>query len=251
MQFADGPLTRDGFRTQLPAKLIAALFMRSLRRSDCVITVSASSRQALLARLRDRRGGASRQPTDIEVVGGTSQLPSWTSCRRRSGRGASSTWPHLAHKGTAFVVASMKRYLDEREEDLRLLLLGRLPPEVTLDDPRIEHRAEPVPNAEMARLMSTARALLFVSSTEGYGLPPLEAWMYGTPSIYYSAPLEEMSRKGPRPARGAVVRGVCRRTRHDPRARRRGAPRRSGLRSTAGSNPKAASECSPSTAARL
>jgi hypothetical protein len=50
----------------------------------------------------------------------------------------------------------------------------------------------------MAAVMSTVRALIFLSTTEGYGLPPIEAWMYGTPSIYDSAPsLEEMDRDIP------------------------------------------------------
>ena len=99
----------------------------------------------------------------------------------------------FAHKGTAFTIASMTRYFVEHDDDLRLLLIGRLPLGITVDHPRIEHRSDPITNSDMSVLMSTSRALLFPSSIEGYGLPPVEAWLYGTPSLYGAAPsLEEM-----------------------------------------------------------
>jgi glycosyltransferase involved in cell wall biosynthesis len=192
MRYAESEEARRHLPTRVRNTLIARLFMRSLRRADRVITISERSRDALLARLHGRT-------RDIEVIGIASVLPELDFVPK-SERG-----PHVLHlsspvphKHTAFTVGAMTRYLDEHDEDLQLLLIGGIPDGVTADDARIEHRLGPVTNAEMATVMSTARALLFASSMEGYGLPPIEAWAYGTPSIYDSAPsLEEMDRDIP------------------------------------------------------
>ena len=187
MQYAESEAARKHLRARLRTTLIAKLFMRSLRRSDRVITISAASREALLARLH----GAGR---DIEVVGSAPALPplDFVPKAERAPRILHLASP-VPHKNTAFTIASARRYLDERAPELRLLLVGRLPDGVTVNDARIEQRDGPVTNAEMASLMATSRALLFISSTEGYGLPPVEAWAYGTPSLYDSSPsLEEM-----------------------------------------------------------
>jgi glycosyltransferase involved in cell wall biosynthesis len=182
MQYAESEAVRRHLRARVRTTLIAKLFARSLRRADRVITISASSREALLARLGDRK-------RDIEVVGIASSLPAlgFVPKSQRLPRLVHLVSP-VPHKNSVFTIASATRYFDERGADLRLLLIGRLPDGVTADHPRLEHVAGPVSNADMATHMSTARALLFISSMEGYGLPPVEAWAYGTPSIYDSAP---------------------------------------------------------------
>jgi|SRR3954447_2450982 hypothetical protein len=189
MRYAESEAARAHLPTRLRNTLIAKLFMRSLRKADRVITISRLSRDALLAR-EPAAGGA----RGIEVIGSISTLPALPFVPRAE---RAPLLLHLAsvvpHKNTAFTIASTLRYFRERSSDLRLLLLGTVPDGVSVDDARIDHRRGPVTNAEMAAAMSTSRGLLFVSSMEGYGLPPVEAWAYGTPSIYDSAPsLEEM-----------------------------------------------------------
>jgi glycosyltransferase involved in cell wall biosynthesis len=194
MQYADGHFARADLPDQLRTRFIARLFTRSLRRSDCVITVSARSRDALRARLPARARGR-----EIRVIGQGSSLPPrpFVPTADRAPVVLHLASP-LAHKRTAFVIESMTRYFDAHDDELRLLVIGSPPPDVSLRHPRIEHRAGPVINADMAALMSTARGLLFPSATEGYGLPPIEAWLYGTPSVYDCVPaLEQVAREVP------------------------------------------------------
>ncbi|MDE2562174.1 MAG: glycosyltransferase family 4 protein [Sphingomonadales bacterium] len=88
------------------------------------------------------------------------------------------------HKNIALL---MKAFARQELAGMKLVLFGsanradffaaglEVPPQVVF--------AGRVSNAELRALMEAACALVFPSTTEGFGLPPLEAMLLGTPSI--------------------------------------------------------------------
>jgi glycosyltransferase involved in cell wall biosynthesis len=91
-----------------------------------------------------------------------------------------------SYKRTSTVLAFWKR-LQTIESDIpRLKLIGPL-----LDCDRkaaeelagVEHCGR-LPRSELEAEIASARALLFFSEIEGFGLPALEAYLLGTPALY-------------------------------------------------------------------
>lgn len=165
-----------------------AFWLRALRRSlqvfDLVLADSEHARLSILdwareqglaeprvvttgigARWEERAGTRSPDPRQDEVVHLASTEP---------------------HKRTAWLVDAWGR-LAERGLDLpRLVLVGPLPESTRNRVARLRH-VEALPRleeADLARRVASARALLLPSEIEGFGLPALEASYLGTPVVY-------------------------------------------------------------------
>jgi len=89
-----------------------------------------------------------------------------------------------AHKNIKIVVEAARRLNDR---DARIVLFGKDSEEAFLKsgfdpDPRILFAGR-VPDAEMRGLIEASCGFVFPSTTEGFGLPPLEAMWLGAPAI--------------------------------------------------------------------
>lgn len=105
----------------------------------------------------------------------------------------------LPHKRTQTLLEHWQ-ILHQRGVDLPALqLVGNLKPEVralaeSIPSVRLSGR---LPEADLDRLLSTARAVLLPSEIEGYGLPLVEAYYAGTPVVFPRGfALEEMMPAG-------------------------------------------------------
>lgn len=93
----------------------------------------------------------------------------------------------LPHKNARGILESYKKYCEISEKPLNLVIIGlqdtslvNLPKEV---ERRITCRKYIKSNEEMYRIVNNSSAFLFLSLTEGFGLPPIEAMMLRVPVI--------------------------------------------------------------------
>ncbi len=163
------------------ARYFAMQIKHSLRRADAVLAVSDFTR----SRLNSMKA---RNPASIEVTyEGVLNLVT----------GHDRVWPKKRqllimgsihpHKRTAATVDYALRYLAERPDDLQLLVLGSIPPEVETKlagVAGVNRESRLLESPELIDIMAESAALLFGSSYEGFGLPPLEAALLCTPVVY-------------------------------------------------------------------
>ena len=163
------------------ARYFAMQIKHSLRRADRVLAVSDFTRSRL-------QSLQSRNPASIEVtfegvlnlVTGHERI--WPKKRQLLIMG--SIHPH---KRTEATVDFALRYLAERSNDLELLVLGSIPPEVETKlagVAEVSRESRLLDSPELIDIMAESAALLFGSSYEGFGLPPLEAALLCTPVVY-------------------------------------------------------------------
>lgn len=155
----------------------------ALRRADGLTTVSEFSRTQL-QRLH---------PRTVDVTGQGVSLPDTDyvplAARPRALLHFASVLPH---KCSAEGITYARRWLrDHPDHELRLL--GTPPGSV--DGAAGPARVVPLPtglsNDAVARELANARALLFPSIYEGFGLPPVEAVVAGTPPVYARTPVAQ------------------------------------------------------------
>lgn len=118
----------------------------------------------------------------------------------RESRGVTRTAPYLLYVGQAFPRRNLRETLLAFERiaphhpNLQLVCVGPdkyTPPikehVIAEINARLKRQAvvsfEHVSDADLAALYAHATALVYVSSREGFGLPPLEALAYGTPPV--------------------------------------------------------------------
>ena len=161
------------------------LFRHLARRGSMLLTVSEFSRQRLAAAL-------GLAPERIGVLGhGSEHLDSVEpNLRVRSSLGLDAV-PYLISvasrqrtKNEAAVIAAWERL---RHPDARLVLVGRsnvsvFKHEVTRSAPSVI-RLGAVDDAALKALLMGAHGLVFASSYEGFGLPPVEAMACGCPVL--------------------------------------------------------------------
>ena len=159
----------------------------TLRQAHQICTVSAFSRDRIHALAAEAGIGA---PPPVTVTHQASSLPSLSPLPRA----AKEPWllhigSSLPHKRTGDAVRWAARYLARRELHLQLVVTGSVEPGVADLVRRSGGRVieGTLSSAELADLLHRSRALLFSSSYEGFGLPPLEAYLLGTPVVYADA----------------------------------------------------------------
>jgi glycosyltransferase involved in cell wall biosynthesis len=155
---------------------LAATIRRGLRRARAVVTDSAFSRSGLLA----EAARAGMRPPTIEVCPLTPAPELVDPVPTIDGSGE----PRLLHIGspmphkrTAETIALFRAFNRRRGGKWRLRVTG-LAGSSSHEDVVF---LGPLPVAALREELRAARALLFLSAIEGFGLPALEAWFLGTP----------------------------------------------------------------------
>lgn len=150
--------------------------------ADCVLTVSEFTRSQL----------QQRWPRVVATVTGQSvSLPrtEFVPVSRRRPY-AVMFGSALPHKRSADGLNSILGWLDAHPQQGvdEIQVIGALP-DGTLHDPRVRVLPGGHSNDDVARLIAEARVVLFPSEYEGFGLPPLEATLAGTPVVFARIPV--------------------------------------------------------------
>ncbi len=104
-----------------------------------------------------------------------------------------SKWPH---KLTRRAVDYLRRWQQQSAFSGTIHLLGQLPDGLTISGlPHWQH-SQRVPDASYIPMLRNACALVYFSEYEGFGMPPIEAILQGTPAVYSRIPALEESSQG-------------------------------------------------------
>ena len=157
---------------------------RSLRRLDVVLTVSEHAKEQLLGFCRLRGIPA----PDIQVTYESSDCERYVDRQLTKGDYVVHLASTAPHKQTLRLL-QLWQSLQERRTDLpELQLIGSLSPEALRISKGMQHvvRLPHLDRESLVEKLSGARALLFPSEIEGFGLPALEAYLVGTPVCFVS-----------------------------------------------------------------
>ena len=90
------------------------------------------------------------------------------------------------HKRSFEAIEFMLEYACTSENDLQLMILGSLDngAELLLQGSHAKRITRTLSGQELAQIMRYSRALIFSSEREGFGLPPVEAFVLGTPAVF-------------------------------------------------------------------
>lgn len=153
-------------------------YERDARRSDVVITVSEFAKQRIVHHL-----GIDAERVRVAHLGvDTARFTPSTSPREDFLYYPARGWAHKNHRTLVRAVALLR----EQHPGLRLVLTGGALDHLDDLPDWVEVRGL-VSDAEVVDLYRRARALVFPSRYEGFGLPPLEAMACGTPVAASSA----------------------------------------------------------------
>ena len=153
----------------------------TVKRADATLTVSEFTRRQVQQRW---------PKADVTVTGQAVALPSTDFVPRAARRPAAllfgSPLPHKrSSAGIAHLLDWLDRHPDQGVDELHVLgSIDGDPP----SDPRVRVLPGGRSNAEVADLVAHSRLLLFPSAYEGFGLPPLEAALAGTPVVFARIP---------------------------------------------------------------
>lgn len=189
----DIPLRQRGdgrlpLRRRVRAAYFGALLVRSVRRAALRLYVSDLTARRLAR--HEPRGAASAVVQEGLLVPAHEPLP--LADRRREVLLLGSPHPH---KGTAAGLGLVEGSPVLRGAVDRARVVGHLPADERRGLP-LAHEAGPIPSHRLARRMAEARVLLFPSTDEGFGLPPLEALAMGTPVLYARTPASDETLTG-------------------------------------------------------
>jgi glycosyltransferase involved in cell wall biosynthesis len=163
---------------------------RLLAAHAALTTVSKFSRDELASVLNRPASSITVVPNGADHLARTAPDDRVRSTLGLSGRPYFVALGNLApNKNIAVMIRALRRLPDP---DLRLVLIGANPPAVfdrsaPASDPRI-HFAGRRTDAEVSALLRGARALIFASLYEGFGIPPLEAFAQDCPVIASNIP---------------------------------------------------------------
>ncbi|MGM7672136.1 glycosyltransferase family 4 protein [Microbacterium sp. A93] len=166
-------------RFRLLYRMLSAV---ALRRAKAVVTVSQFSKTEISAVYKIAGEKISVVPNaasvQFEQVAAESDLTYFLAVASR-----------LPHKNLDFLVEAFERYIDESGSSTRLRIAGNRPAmaaanaQVDQDKQGQVDWLGRVTDEELGRLYVGARALVFPSLYEGFGVPPLEAQASGCPVL--------------------------------------------------------------------
>jgi glycosyltransferase involved in cell wall biosynthesis len=174
--------TWDRAHASRQTRYFAWAVRHAVRRADHLLTVSEFSRGCLEMRQGRRRHGP---PISVTHQGVTLPAREFVPVAERQ--------PYVLHIGSRFPhkrslwgISAVLRHLDRTGLPLRLRIVGELDhqAERLATHPRVDRVRDGMSNQDIATEMAQARALVFPSEYEGFGLPPVEALCLGTPAIY-------------------------------------------------------------------
>lgn len=131
-----------------------------------------------------QRYGLKKPRIEVAGIGFVRPAPATPSERSRI-LVLASRWPH---KRTDLAVRYLCRWQGEQNFAGPVDWIGQLPAELAMPQTanwRLHSRLEP---AELNRLLAEARALVYFSDHEGFGMPPVEAAIAGACPIYSDIP---------------------------------------------------------------
>jgi glycosyltransferase involved in cell wall biosynthesis len=171
------------WRSRWEYKYWARMLKHTLRRADCILTVSKSSEKQIREfmarhRIRDKEIVVTYESCAYEVVPQPTEPPK------------ENYVIHLAsnepHKRTAHLVRWWHEAESQGRELPMLHLIGSVPEEVAplLASSRSMMKRPFLEESALQAAYQSARALILPSEIEGFGLPALEAYYLGTPVCF-------------------------------------------------------------------
>ncbi|MFA5149990.1 MAG: glycosyltransferase [Candidatus Omnitrophota bacterium] len=104
-----------------------------------------------------------------------------------------SSWPH---KFTKKAVGFIERWQKENSYKGGVELVGTLPSSMAVPHCPGWHHSQRLSETEYRQLLTEARALLFFSGYEGFGMPPVEAMISGTCPVFSDLPVTREVMRG-------------------------------------------------------
>jgi hypothetical protein len=189
---------QDFYRTHYPGTVSRAeawyfdrSFAATLRRASVIFTNSDFSRREVERMARQLRLPAPRVIT--AGIGFRGPAPRPAAKEDNYIMVLVSRWPH---KLTRVALEYVRRWQQQAAYPGAIHLAGRLPDDLAVvDSPKWRHFAR-LPDAEYIPMLKNARALVCFSEYEGFGMPPIEAILQGTPPVYSRIPALEESSQG-------------------------------------------------------
>jgi glycosyltransferase involved in cell wall biosynthesis len=160
----------------------------TMRRASVIFTNSDFSREEVL-RMAAKLN--LRAPLVITAGIGFSKPPSSVPAKENYIVMLVSKWPH---KLTRLALEYLQRWQKKSAYSGAIHLVGQLPENMArVDLPNWKH-FQRLPDAEYVPMLRHAQALVYFSEYEGFGMPPIEAILQGTPPVYSRIPaMEETS----------------------------------------------------------
>lgn len=165
-------------RRRMRAAYFATLLARSLRRADTRLFISEFTAATLRTESQPRS-------SDQTIGGGislTRRVLVPLCDRKRQVVVLGSPHPHKRTRAGLDLIAgdaTCARHLD------RVVVVGAMPSvPLRLPGLDLEHIENPMSSEALGELIATSRLLVFPSSYEGFGLPPIESYALGTPVVF-------------------------------------------------------------------
>lgn len=175
-----------GYVPAAKLRYLRSMFLNSLRRAHGILTDSHFSRTALLELAKE--SGLTPPPIEVCEIAPDPQLTAddGEPARAKGETRILHLGSVLPHKRTRETIHLFRTFNRARGRQWRLCVTGLVRPPTAWQiepEPDLEFLG-PLSPGELRREFQRARALLLLSSIEGFGLPALEAWFLGTPVCY-------------------------------------------------------------------
>ncbi len=183
------PERYPGYNSRWRVAYYRWLYRQTLRRADIVFTNTGHSRDAI-------QQWAARQQIACPPIVVAGYGFDWSSAAHAAADARAAVEEQILvdvravpHKRTDLAVAYMERWRRERGYSGRICCAGELPPDVALpDDPAWVALGRVAPSVHLD-WMARSRALVHFTELEGFGMPPVEAVLTGTPPVFSAIPV--------------------------------------------------------------
>jgi glycosyltransferase involved in cell wall biosynthesis len=155
---------------------------QTIQHADLIFTISDFSRMEIEAWAK--RQGLSCPPV---VVAGCAADPDWPVLPRQDQ--ILIDVRRAPHKRTDLAIQYVEQWRHASGYTGRVIAVGTMPDDVSLpDDPAWEFAGR-IATDQRKNLIASSRVLVHFTEQEGFGLPPVEATIAGTPSVYSLIPV--------------------------------------------------------------